>query len=127
MQAWIEKLRQHPRRLFFVDAVGAFLTAFFLFAILRPFHEHIGMPPMVLAWLAAIALGFFIYSSTCCLLCNRRFRLFIRIIAIANLLYCAATFGLVLFYFPQMTVLGIGYFLIEIVLVLMLVYMEFKV
>ena len=52
---------------------------------------------------------------------------FIKGISIANLLYCILTIGLIIFYHPQLTTIGIAYFLGEIAIICGLVYIELNV
>lgn len=126
MKQFLNHLTLNPKRLFLIDSIGAFLTAFILFAILRTFNEYFGMPPIILTYLSVIALLFCLYSMTCFFLLNDNWRPFLRIISIANLLYCCLTLGLIIYYFQLLTVLGIIYFLAEIIVVCSLVFVELK-
>lgn len=116
-----------PKILFIVDAIGAFITAFLLFVVLRPFNEYIGMPKYILSYLSLIAILFCAYSITCFFVVNKNWRLFLKIISIGNILYCCLTMGLVIYFFNQLTIFGIAYFLLEIVLILLLVRIELAV
>lgn len=117
---------RRPKTLFLVDSLGAFTTAFFLFAILRPFNQHVGIPQLVLTYLSIIALLFCFYSMTCFLLIKNNWQPFLKIISIANLLYCCLTIGIVVYYYHTLTILGVAYFLVEIVIVFGLVFVELK-
>lgn len=127
MQQFFNKLALNPKRLFLIDGFGAFLTAFFLFAILRTFNEYFGMPKTTLDFLSIIALAFSVYSFCCFFLVNNNWHPFLRAISIANLLYCCLTLGLVIYNYPRLTILGVTYFLIEIVIVCGLVFFEINV
>ncbi len=113
-----------PKKLFLIDAAGALLTAFFLFAILRPFDQYFGMPVSVLNLLALVALLYLIYSFSCFLFAGDKWRIFIKIIIVANLLYCILTLAFVVHYSAQLTLLGITYFLMEALLIFVLIYIE---
>ena len=115
------------KTLLLIDSVGAILTAFFLFSVLRPFNEHFGMPKIVLIDLSIIAFCFFIYSITCFLFLKGDLKLFIRLIGISNLLYCALTIGLLYKYHTFLTNLGMIYFLIEVLIICTLSYIELRV
>lgn len=115
-----------PRKLFLVDGLGAFVTAFFLFVILRTFNEYVGMPSQVLLSLSLIAVFFFLYSMTCFFLVKSNWKPFLRAISLANLLYCFLTLGLVFYHRSIFTVLGLTYFLAEIMIVCGLVFVELK-
>jgi hypothetical protein len=116
-----------PRILFLVDSVGALLTTLSLFVVLRTFHELIGMPLSVLTYLSILSACFCLYSAACFLFLKRNWVPFIRVIGIANLLYCVLTMTLVLVYFHQLTAFGIAYFLGEIMIVGFIVYIELQV
>ena len=103
------------------------MTAFFLFIIMRQLNQYFGMPKTVLTNLSVIASLFCIYSTTCFLFLKGRWTLFIRIIGVANLLYCVLTIGLVIKYYSLLTIIGTIYFLIEIVIICGLSYVELKV
>lgn len=123
----INQFADKQKTLFLIDAYGAILTAFFLCVIMRQFNEFFGMPKNVLTYLGGIAICFFVYSTTCYLFLKRNWTLFIRLIGIANLLYCILTIGLVIKYYPLLTLIGKSYFLIEIIIICVLSYVELNV
>ena len=127
MKKLFNKLILNPKRLFLIDSFGAFLTAFFLFAILRTFNEYFGMPKMTLDFLSIIALAFSVYSFCCFFLVSNNWHPFLKAISIVNLLYCCLTLGLVIYYYSLLTILGVTYFLIEIIIVVVLVFFEINV
>ncbi|HMR83537.1 MAG TPA: hypothetical protein PKE30_10410 [Niabella sp.] len=116
-----------PKTLFLIDSLGAMLTAFLLLAVLRNFNEYFGMPVVILTYLSIIAMLFCIYSAICFFFLKKNWTPFIKAIGYANLLYCILTAGLLMVYYSILTVLGIAYFLVEIAVVCLLVYIEFKV
>ena len=116
-----------PEKLFLIDSLGALLTTFLLFVVLRSFNESFGMPPRTLTYLAAIAACFCLYSAACAFLLKENHRPFLSGIGLANLLYCSLTMCLLLIYNQQLTFLGITYFLVEILIVCALVYLELSV
>jgi hypothetical protein len=120
-------LTEKPKALFLIDSLGAMLTAFLLFVVLRNFSEYFGMPITMLTYLSAIAACFCVYSTTCFFFLKENWVPFIRIISISNLLYCVLTTGLVIAYYPTLNIIGITYFLVEITIIGSLVYIEHKV
>jgi len=120
----INKLTLNPKRLFLIDSFGAFLTAFFLVAILSTFEKHFGMPRQILVFLSVIALVYAIYSICCFYFIDSNWRPFLKTICIANLIYCCLTIGLVINFYSRLTVLGTSYFLLEIILICVLVIIE---
>jgi len=115
-----------PRNLFLIDSLGALVTAFFLFAILRTFNEYFGMPQITLTYLSIIAVVFCLYSFTCFILLKDNWQPFLKTISIANLLYCCLTLTLVIYHFQRLTILGITYFFAEIIVVCGLGFVELK-
>ena len=124
LQQMLNKLTLSTKKLFLIDGLGAFLTAFFLFAILRTFNEYIGMPQAILTKLSIVAVLFCVYSIGCFFLVNKNWKPFLLAISIANLLYCCVTIGFIMYYYPQLTSLGLTYFLLELVVVCGLVFVE---
>jgi hypothetical protein len=85
------------------------------------------MPKTVLTYLSFIAICFCIYSAACFLFLKERWTPFIRLIGVANLLYCALTVGLLIKYYSLLTIIGAIYFLIEILIICGLSYVELNV
>jgi hypothetical protein len=123
---FIRQLTLKPKIIFLIDSLGALVTAFFLFAILRTFNEYVGMPQITLTYLSLIAVIFCLYSTTCFFLLKDNWRPFLRIISIANLLYCFLTTGLVISYHQNLTGIGMAYFVGEIIVVSGLIFVELK-
>ncbi len=124
MNSVIKYFTEKQKTLLLIDSLGAFTTAFFLFAIMRRFNEYFGMPKTVLTGLSAAAGCFFIYSAFCFLFLKGSWAPFIRIIGIANLLYCSLTVGLLMKYYHALTIFGTVYFLTETVIICGLSYIE---
>lgn len=115
-----------PKTLFLIDALGAGLTAFNLFVVLRSFQAYIGMPEQTLTYLSAAGVLFCCYSAACLILIKKRWKPYLCIIATANLLYCILTAVLIGHYFQSLSTIGISYFVFEITVILILVFFEFR-
>ncbi|MNK23523.1 hypothetical protein D3C87_418170 [compost metagenome] len=122
----INNLSEKQRRLFLIDSFGAFLTAFFLFVVIRNLDRYFGMPKDVLTYLSVTASLLCMYSITCYLSLKQNWTIFMRIIGVANLLYCLLIFGLLIKYFSFLTILGTTYFLLEIIIIAFLGLVELK-
>ncbi|NDU96212.1 hypothetical protein [Spirosoma terrae] len=122
--AQIDSFLAEPKRIFLIDGLGAFLTAFFLVAILTPFSASFGMPVNVLYILSAIAGLLMLYSLGCYFLPIRNWRSNVAAISLANLLYCLLTASLIVYYYSSLTILGALYFTLEISTIMILVYYE---
>lgn len=115
-----------PKTVFLVDALGAAVTSVLLIGVLKPFHEYFGMPQDILKILSMLALAISIFSFCCFVFLNNNTQIFLRTIIVANLTYCILTLGLTIYHYDKLTLLGITYFTGEILVIVCLVYFEFK-
>ena len=122
-----EGLTKYPKRIFLIDSLGALLTAFLLFVVLKSYEEYFGMPKNMLNYLSAIALVYFLYSFSCYILTIKHWAKFLRIIIGANLFYVLLTLSLIIYYLEQLTILGITYFALEIIVIIALVSIEIQI
>lgn len=127
MKKLISYFTKKQKTLFLIDSTGALMTAFSLFVVVRQFNEYFGMPKNELTYLSVFAVCLCIYSAACFLFLKTDLRPFIRLIGIANLIYCTWTSVLLIKYYPVLTIIGIIYFLIEIVIICTLSYVELNV
>lgn len=127
MQKLINKLTINPRLIFLIDGLGALLTAGSLLAMITVFEEYFSMPQMALITLYVVALIFSIYSTWCYIYFPQNWKSFLKAIIIGNSLYCLATAVLTFYNYPQLTCLDVTYFMLEVVVVSVLVYVETKV
>jgi len=125
-RAFLAKITSNPKQLFLIDSLGAVLTAFSLGVILTRFEHIFGMPRSILYILSLVACGFAVYSFCCYLFINKNWRPFLTVIAIANLMYCCVTFALIIYLWEELTIWGVGYFLAEIIVIIILVSIEFQ-
>lgn len=85
------------------------------------------MPRKILYALSSTACVFAIYSFLCYWRIKEKRAPYLRLIAIANLVYCCITIGLMIYFRQELTVWGMMYFLLEVVVVLILVSVELKI
>lgn len=116
-----------PKLLFLFDCGGAFVTAFFLAVIMRTFNQYFRMPVSILIFLSVIAFCFSVYSFVCFRLIKKGWTNSLRIIAVANLSYCLLTIVFTIKYFSVLSRAGVGYFLIELLIIAGLSYVELRV
>jgi hypothetical protein len=112
------------KMLFLIDGLGAFLTALLLFCLLRPLHLYFGMPQSTLTTLSIIAFILGCYSITCFFFVTHYWKLFLRAITVANIMYCVATASLIGYYYQQLTIPGLIYFIVEILIISILLFLE---
>jgi len=118
---------ENPRKLFLLDGMGAIVSAFLLGVVLMKLEEFVGMPKEKLFYLAIAPCFFAAYSLFCYLRKRKHWRKLLSIIAVANTIYCLITFSHLFICSDQLTYLGYFYFITEIIIVMSLVYVEFKV
>lgn len=117
-------LASRPRHVFLLDGFGALLSALLLVFLIAPFDAVFGMPPEIAYNLSFPAFGFAVYSLGCYLLNFELWKPFMRLIALANALYCCITFALVIALYRSLSKLGVAYFLGEIVIVFAVIGIE---
>lgn len=122
-----KSILSNPKRLFLFDSLGALLSAFLLGVILPSFESLFGMPSKVLYGLATLACLFAIYSFWNHARFKENWRPYLRGIAVVNLLYCCLTAALVIYFRQELTTWGLLYFLQEMVVIITLVVIEFRV
>ena len=116
-----------PKKVFLLDSLGALLTALLLRFVLVNFESTFGMPEKMLYYLISLAVIYCLYSFLCYLFIKQNFRPFLKAIAIANLLYCCLTLGMVIYARAELTILWLIYFLLEAAIVLVLATVELKI
>ncbi len=122
----VNEMSLNPRRLFLIDSLGALLSIFLLGFVLVQLESFIGMPKSILYKLAIAPCFFAVYSFICYWRLPKNWRFFLKIIALANLIYCCVSIMLVFYHFEQLTQLGLVYFLGELIVLIALIYLELK-
>ena len=126
LQPIFDKITSNLKKLFLIDCMGAVLSAFFLGVILVRFEDDFGMPKTILYVLSSLACIYAIYSISCYYILTNTWRPYLKGIAIANMIHCCLTIGLVFYYYQKLTVLGLMYFFLELILVSGLIIVEIK-
>jgi hypothetical protein len=120
------KMSISPKRLFLIDGLGALATASLLFFLLARLEHIFGMPQTICYLLSSVAATYSIYSLCCYFLIRQSRKPFLQIIAIADIVYSVATIVLMQYYYSQLTWLGLAYFICEIAIIGLLVFLELK-
>ncbi|MFS4494188.1 hypothetical protein [Maribacter sp. 2308TA10-17] len=115
-----------PKKLFLIDATGALISAFFLGVILRRYESTFGMQSDILLFLALLPILFAAYDYYCYFFLKTNWRSYLKGIAIANLIYCCITITLVVFHYQSLTILGLSYFLLELLVIAIIVGAEWR-
>ncbi len=120
----IQSLIAQPKRIFLIDSLGALLSVFLLIAVLARFEELIGIPQRTLYFLAGIASFFAVYSISCSFFVIEKWKVYLKIIMLANAGYCLLTIGLMIYFFQSLTILGLAYFIAELSVVGIVIWIE---
>jgi hypothetical protein len=126
MNQILHKLQKNPKKVFLIDALGAFISLFSFLCILTPLQVYFGTPTAVLSVLSICAIVLFVYSFSCYKWIQLHWKPYLKIIIIINSLYTAFSIGLIFYHFNQLTFLGFSYFCIEIGIIFMLIYLEIR-
>ncbi len=127
LEHFVTKALLNPKKLFLIDGFGAILSAFLLGVVLPKFEAILGIPSSVLYFLATIPIFFAIYDFYCYQKVHQKTGLFLKGIALLNLIYCCISLALAFYHFEAITNLGWIYILIEIIILFLLAIFEFKV
>jgi hypothetical protein len=126
MKQILNKLKRNPKKVFLIDALGALLSFFSFIFVLNPLETYFGLPTSTLIVLSVIALGLFFYSFNCFKLIKLNWIPYLKIIIILNSIYTMFSIGLIFFHFNELTFLGVSYFVIEIVVIMLILIVEQK-
>ena len=84
------------KNVFLIDAIGALLTAFLLFAVLAQLEQYFGMPKQVLFLLSGSAFCLFVYSISCHRFIKKKSSGFLLLLMILNTIYVLASIAMVI-------------------------------
>jgi putative flippase GtrA len=123
----LEKFTSNPTKLFIIDGLGAILSAFLLGYVLVKFENIFGIPSKTLYTLAAMPVFFAFYDLYC--IRNKKDDLghFMKGIAIINLTYCCISILFAFYHLGTITIFGWSYLIIEILIIIILTIIEYKV
>ena len=127
MNQLLQYFFNQPKKLFLLDAIGAFLTATFIGVIMRNNLGTFGLPTQEAVVMTFIAYSFFCFSGICYLFVKNKQYKYIFIIATANSLYVLLSFFIFFNHFKDLTPFGIMYLLSEMATIILLVTLEFSI
>lgn len=116
-----------PHKIFLLDGFGALLSAACLGLGLAHFPDIFGAPQDILYPLAGVACGFAVYSFACYFAAPVRWRPYLAGIATANTLYGFLTLWLVFGADLDLPLLGQTYFVLELLVLAGLIFLEFSI
>lgn len=122
----LNHVTNNPKQIFLLDSMGALLTGSILITIASGFPSFFRMPPHILFVLAIIAFTFFIYSFCCFYFMPRNWRPYLTAIMVANIFYVVVTIGLVCYFYNSLTRWGLLYFITELIVIAVLLWIEYR-
>ena len=122
----LKKISLNPKQLFLIDGFGAVISAVCYFLVLANFERFFGLPQREVYYLGFLAIIYAAYSFICYIKDLEHWQPFMKVIAMANLLHCFITIGLVIYYYQQITIWGMLYFIGELIIVIPLATLELK-
>lgn len=122
----IQFLKNNPKYIFLMDGLGAILSCVLLSLVLPLFVDLLGMPISILYILAILPFIYSIYSLLCYFLNPFHWKFYLRVIASANFLYSVFTMFYLVWNLEQTTLLCEIYFVLEMIVVVSLATLEWK-
>ena len=126
MQPWITYFTNHPRKLFLTDGLGAGVSTL-AYLVLSRFPTFTGLPETILVSLGLLAATYATISLGAAGGNTRRPAPILRLVATANTLHCALVIGLLIAHREILTGWGLAYFIGEMAIVGVLVFLEVRV
>ncbi|PJZ83245.1 hypothetical protein [Leptospira harrisiae] len=126
MNSQIQFLKNNSKYIFLIDGLGAILSGVLLSLVLPLYIDYLGMPIDTLYILSILPFVYAVYSLLCCVLNPFQWKFYLRVIALANFLYCAFTMFYLLMNLDQTTIVCEIYFVLEMMVVVSLASFEWK-
>lgn len=127
MQKLIQYFQQQPKKIFLLDGLGAMLSTALLYFLLMPNTAWIGLSVTQINALVIGSLCLVGYDLIARIVYTPERGWLIRVLALLNTLYCITTLSVLILHYSSITILGWAYFLGEVAIVGVLVYLEWKI
>lgn len=125
-QSLTERLLMTPKKMFFIGSMGALLSALLPAWVLAPLESRLGMAADVLYGLSAIACCYSLYPAYCYFFTQANWQRYLKIIAMANVLYGLLTIGIAVFFSGSIKLPALIYFSLELLVLSFLIILEWK-
>jgi hypothetical protein len=120
----LSKIINHHYNVFLLDALGAFASLLLLFFLIVPNENFFGLSHSTAIYLSIPILGLLIFSTSCFFSKPQNWKLLMKFVVFGNLAYCLFTAIIILQNFKELTHLGVLYFLIEVMVIILIVRIE---
>ena len=122
----INQFTNNPKKLLLIDAAGALLSAFLLGFVLVKFESFFGIPKNTLFVLATIPIFFALFDVSSFVTNILPIKTYLKSIALFNVGYCFLSLGFAIYHADVITLFGWAYIIAEVLIVLVLAILEFK-
>jgi hypothetical protein len=112
-------------QLFLIDSIGAILSVMAALTVAQ-FDSLFGIPAPLLYKLVILGSCFSLCSFLCFFIKVKKRRFYMKLFATFNLLYCCLTAGLIVYLCQSLTILGLLFFISEIIIIVVLAFIELK-
>jgi|SRR5690554_78623 len=119
--------KRNPRHLFLLDGAGALLSLFLLGVVLVELEIFFGIPISTLYFLSFFPLCFLLFDLFCFSIVRRSHEVYLRIIAFLNIAYCLLSIILSIVHYEIISILGLLYILIEVIIIGVIAGLELSV
>lgn len=117
-----------PKLLLIIDGFGALLSFVLLAFVLPVFQDEIGITINTLYFLAAFPLLYLLYDFVCVFFIKENLLGHsLKLVAYFNIVYCLISLSTIFIHVKTITWLGVLYFTIEVMIILILAIIELKV
>ena len=117
----------NPKKLFLIDGIGALISVLLLGVVLVKLESVFGIPSSSLYILAVLPIFFSIYDLYYYKKESKKLGPPLKGIAIVNIMYCCLSLGFSFYHIDTVTLLGWGYIIVEIIIVISLALIELKI
>ena len=115
------------KKIFLLDGLGALVSLIMLGLVLPSYQKFIGLPIECLGQLAVFALVFFINSLAAYFITKTINNFWLKLVILGNSLYFCFSLWVVVGHFSELTVLGIFYFVAELMILGILIFYEWRI
>jgi len=120
-------LKLHKKNVFLLDGLGAIVSALLMGLVIAQFVSFFGLPQKAAYFLTAFPVVYMFYSLSCHFRLPENWKPYLKMIIIANILYCFVSLGVVFYHFNELTTYGLVYLLLEKFVVLIVIVLELRV
>lgn len=121
-----KKIESQPKNILLLDGIGAIVSTIILFIIYFFYRKTFGLEEKMFFPLAVFAVSLSIFSISCFCFLSKNFIKLLKIISVANLVYCLLILIFLINFEKELTIVGKIYFSVELIVISLLVFLEIK-